>query len=472
VYELSLRPPDPVSLQRLNELGFNIGHITPEAASIFATPGEYDYLVANGYPVTIVATQPSPPRYPRGEPRGALGTYHSYADVTTALQTFAESYPAITHLISLGQSVQGRELWALLISDNPGVQENEPEFKYVSTMHGDEPVGTEMCLYFINNLLTNYGADSNITALVNGTAIWIVPLMNPDGLENGTRANANGYDLNRSFPRYPAEFSGTIWNGPSNLGGLEPEVRHLIVWSAAHSFVLSANFHTGAVVASYPYDEDPPLPSTVPAPTPDHALFLALATTYASNNPPMNANNASPFFHGTVNGNDWYIVQGGMQDWMYRHLGDNEVTMELSVPKRPLQSLLPNYWNDNRNSMMAYLAWVHRGVRGIVTDADTGDPVFAVVNVAGNTQPVFADPEVGDYSRLLLPGTYNLQFTALYYEPVLVQNVIVTAGAATPLNVQMTRATNLPGFERWSTMLATALIALFGIVALRRAGRA
>ena len=46
-------------------------------------------------------------------------------------------------------------------------EEDEPEFKYVSTMHGNEPVGTEMCLYFVDLLLTDYGSDPRITSLVD-----------------------------------------------------------------------------------------------------------------------------------------------------------------------------------------------------------------------------------------------------------------------------------------------------------------
>jgi carboxypeptidase D len=467
VYELSLRPPDRAVLDRLNRLGFNIGHVTPEAASIFATAGEYDYLVSQGYAVTIESTQPAPPAFFGVGARG-LGVYHSYATLTTELQAYAAAYPAITRLISLGESVQGRELWALLITDNPLVDEIEPEFKYVSTMHGDEPVGTETCLYFIDHLLTNYGVDTNITTLVNETAIWIVPLMNPDGLELGTRFNANGFDLNRSFPDYPADYSINVWNGGPNLSELEPEVEHLMTWSLAHSFVLSANFHTGAVVASYPYDGDPPIPTAVPAPTPDDALFRDLASTYASNNPPMLANNTAPFSNGTVNGNEWYIVQGGMQDWMYRYLGDDEITIELATPKRPSQSLLASYWNNNRAAMLAYLAWVHRGVRGVVTDIDTGDPVYGFINVDGNSQPVFPDPDEGDYYRLLRPGTYDLQFIALGYEPMTVQGVVVTAGAATQVDVQMARATNLSGAGPAARALLAALLAIAGAALTRK----
>lgn len=362
VYELRLSPVDAATLQRLNDLGFNIGHLTPEYAEIYATPSEYDYLAANGYGVAVVGTQPKPGGVARGVPRG-LGVYHNYAGLTADLQGYAAAYPSITTLITLGTSVQGRQLWALLITDNPTVDEDEPEFKYVSTMHGDEPVGTEMCVYFIDHLLTNYGVDSRVTGLVDETAIWIVPLMNPDGLEAGTRNNANGFDLNRSFPDYDDDFTGTVFNGAPDYTGLEPEVVRLMGWSYAHRFALSANLHTGAVVASYPYDAAPGIPSGTPALTPDHALFLDLATTYASNNPPMFANNTSPFQNGTSNGNDWYIVQGGMQDWMYRYLGDAEITVELATPKKPAESLLPDYWDDNRESMLSYLEWVHRGVR-------------------------------------------------------------------------------------------------------------
>lgn len=467
VYELRLSPVDAAALRTINRQGYNIGHVTPDYAEIYATPGEYDQLVSDGYNVVIVGQQPNPPQYPTRALRG-LGVYHSYAGVTAELQGYAGSYPSITRLRSLGKSVQGRDLWALLITDNPTVDEEEPEFKYVSTMHGDEPVGTEMCLYFIDYLLTNYGSDSRVTNLVNDTAIWIVPVMNPDGLDLGTRANADGYDLNRSFPAFPTDYAQTIFTGGPDYRGLEPEVRHLMYFAYHNSFALSANFHTGAVVASYAYDDDVGVPDMVPAPTPDNPLYVALATTYAMNNPPMYANNAPPFQNGIVNGNDWFKVVGGMQDWMYRFMGMDEITVELSVPKRPSQSLLPQYWNENRESMLSYLEWVHRGVRGLVTDADTGDPLFAYVRVVGNDQPVFTDPDVGDYYRVLPAGTYDLEFTAYTYQPVVVNNVTVTSGAATRVDVQLTRFPNLPGPSVWLRSAITVILALLGAASLSR----
>ena len=73
-----------------------------------------------------------------------------------------------------------------------------------------------------------------------------------------------------------------------------------------------------------------------------------------------------------------------MQDWNYRYLGCNEVTIELTTSKTPNASQLANLWNDNRESMLAYLEACHIGVAGIVKDRDTGDPIYAQVLVDGN----------------------------------------------------------------------------------------
>jgi len=466
IYELHVFPPAPDILAQLNTLGLNVGHITPDYAEVFATGGEYEYLTQHGYNVARVGQQPDPPDFRRSTARG-LGVYHNYTTLTTELQAYKSAYPSITKLISLGPSVQGRYLWALHISDNPNLDEEEPEFKYVSSMHGDETVGLEMCLYLIDYLLTNYGSDTRVTDLVNETSIWIVPSMNPDGLDMGTRLNANGYDLNRSFPNYPEDYSMTAANLAPSYSGLQPEVQHLMSWAYGHRFVLSANLHTGAVVASYPFDADPGIPSGQPAPTAENGLFVELATVYASNNPPMYANNSPPFQNGIVNGNEWYIVTGGMQDWMYRYMGNAEITVELSVPKKPSQSSLPTYWDNNRESMLSYMEQVHRGVRGVVTDADTTEPLAATVRVYGYPQLVFTDPDVGDYYRLLPDGTYTLRFESVGYAAVVVPGIVVTSGSPTRVDVAMAPLVGLDAQRPESLVVLVCMLMFFAGVVLK-----
>ena len=181
--------------------------------------------------------------------------YYSHDAMVKILQSFVQQHSSIARLHSIGKSVQGRDLLVVEISDNPGVHEElEPEFKYVGNMHGDEVVGRQVLIYLIEYLLKNYNKDLKITNLIDNTRIHILCSLNPDGFEkartsgirNGRR-NANNIDLNRNFPD---PFDAT--------GDMQSETKAAINWIRDIPFVLSANLHGGAVVASYPYDTAPP----------------------------------------------------------------------------------------------------------------------------------------------------------------------------------------------------------------------
>ena len=450
IHVLNVTAPNEPSLHSLVESGYDVASVHGLTATIYATPAEREQLLATGWPVSEVN--------PAADIEKTLGVYHTYATLTTELQTYARLNPDICRIQSLGQSYQGRDLWALLITDNPDADEDEPECKYVGSMHGDEPVGMELCLYLIDRLLNQYGTDERITALVDGTALWIVPLMNPDGLNSKSRYNAQGYDINRKFPNYPDDYDGTIFNTPLDTAGLPPEVAHIMNWTAGETFTLAANFHTGALVVNYPYDYEQGIPSGQPTPSPDEALFQEISRAYSVHNSSMR--DSIQFDDGIVNGSDWYAITGSMQDWDYRFAGSNHVTIELSNTKWPAASALAQLWEDNRESMLAYLETAQTGVRGIVTDADTGAPIYAQISVAGNSQPVFTDPDLGDYHRMLLPGTYTLMISAPGYPTGTVEGVTVAGGAAVVVDVQLEiPETPVSPFFRLLLML---LLAFFG----------
>ncbi|MCK4659552.1 MAG: carboxypeptidase regulatory-like domain-containing protein [Phycisphaerae bacterium] len=356
----------------------------------------------------------------------ADAAYRTYAEIEQLLEDAENDYPEICQRHDLGLSYQGRRLWALNITNNPGVEEDEPEFKYVSTMHGDEWTCNEMCLYLIDHMLSNYGSDSRITNLIDEIDIWIVPLMNPDGYVANTRSNAQGIDLNRNFPEW-------VNGDPNTTSGRATETAVVMDWTFASSFTLSANFHTGALVVNYPFDNDGM--GSVPSPSPDDDLFIYISEQYSQHNQPMW--DSPSFYHGITNGADWYSIDGGMQDWHYRYMGDNEVTIEFSNNKRPPSSEIPQFWEENRESMLSYMDTCLIGIRGIVTDANSGAPLLATVTVAGRDHEIYSDPDVGDYHRMLLPGTYDLTFEVDGYEPVTIQDVVVTTGEATRLDVQL-----------------------------------
>lgn len=355
-------------------------------------------------------------------------SYHTYPQIESALAQAESNYPSICRRVSLGTTVQGRTLWALCISDNVMVQEDEPEFRYVSTMHGNEIIGVEMCLNLIDYLTINYGSNPRVTNIVNSIETWIVPCMNPDGFVAGTRGNAHGVDLNRNFP--------DPYTSPSNTTtGREPETAAIMNWAFGQSFTLAANFHSGALVVNYPFDANAS-GSSVNTPSPDDDLFRYISEQYSQFNLPMW--NSPSFYHGITNGADWYVVYGGMQDWSYVYMGCNEVTIEIANSTPPA-SQIPTWWNDNRESMLAYLETSLIGVRGIVTSQDTGLPLPALINVIGRDHTIYADPDVGDYHRMLLPGAYDLRFDAPGHDPRLHAGVAVSTGAATRLDTELPR---------------------------------
>ena len=356
-----------------------------------------------------------------------LAQYRTYSQIGAFMQRVAADHPDITRFYDLGLSEEGRHIWAIQITDDPDVEEDEPEFRYISTMHGDEWVGNEMCLFFIDLLTEGYGVDPDITDLVDEIDIWIVPLMNPDGYVDVERENANGVDLNRDFP--------DPYTSPENTpDGRAAETGVIMNWTFASSFTLSANMHTGALVVNYPFDNNA-AGADVYTPTPDDDMFIWISEEYSRHNLPMW--NSPSFYHGITNGADWYAIAGGMQDWNYHYMGSNEVTLELSNTYIPPYSQIPIYWEQNRDSMLAYMATCLIGVRGIVTDVDTGLPLGATVTVVGRDHEIYTDPDVGDYHRMLLPGTYDLYFEADGYGPLTVTNVVVAAGPATRLDVTL-----------------------------------
>jgi hypothetical protein len=436
--------PNRDALDELVRAEYDIATVHGSVATIYASLDELERLKQTGYPLREIERQPQP----RGFEPMALGDYHSYETLTDELNAYADAYPNICRLYTLGQSVQGRELWAMLISDNPDDEEDEPEFKYISTIHGDESLATEMCLYFIDMLLTEYGQNDRIKNLVNSTAIWIVPLMNPDGLELGRRANANGSDLNRSFPQLFGDNLNIFDGGPLDASNRQPEVRHIMNWTVENSFVLSANFHTGALVVNYPYDNDGK--GSVYSASPDDQLFIDISMRYSMHNSPMW--NSTSFHNGITNGAAWYAISGGMQDWNYRYMGCNAVTIELSNNFRPSASQIPTFWSNNSESMLSFLEAVHIGVRGIITDRGSGEPLWAEVLVVGNSQPVFTDPDVGDYHRMLLPGRYNLLFYTHGYVPRLVRDVVVAEGPAIRVDIELLPEQASPDFNRDGTV--------------------
>ncbi len=389
--------------------------ITNNKVQVYATPYEQELIKNMGLKVSV-----NPVRIGKNS-RDA--SYHTYNTLTQELQRLANKYPSIAHLSSLGKTVEGREMWCMKISDNANEDEAEPKFKYISSMHGDEVVGKELMVYLIRSLLDDYGQDDRITKLVNRTQIFIVPSMNPDGTERHSRYNANWIDLNRNFPDVENDKN-------SDPKGRAIETQNVMKFIAKHNFALSINFHGGAVVVNYPWDTKSGNPPYV-------QLVKHLSLGYSKRNVPMF--NSTSFPQGIINGYDWYEVDGGMQDWNYHWRQTLELTVELSNQKWPDASDLGKLWKDNEESLLWYMSQTHQGIHGTILDSETNAPIKATVKVQGVEKQCSSTETHGDFYRVLLPGRYNLTFSAPGYASKTITEVEVqdTSFSPTVLNVKL-----------------------------------
>ena len=339
--------------------------------------------------------------------------YPTYNAYETLMINFAADHPAICKLITIATLASGRKILALRISDNVNTEENEPEFLYTSSIHGDELTGAILMLHLADYLLSGYGTDTRITKMVNNFDIVICPLANPDGTYKGgnstvngaTRYNANSVDLNRNYPDPQA---GQHPDGNAT----QPETVAFMNFAAQNTFTMSVNFHGGSEVVNYPWD-------TWAKVSADDTWWKYVCKEYADtvhHNSPVGYMTLYP--SGITNGYAWYQITGGRQDYMNYYQHCREATIELSDTKLlTVASQLVDHWNYNYRSLLNYIEQSGYGLHGLVTDSLSGAPLQAKVftNFDKDSSNVNTDPQVGDYHRPLKAGSYNVTYSASGY---------------------------------------------------------
>ncbi len=289
--------------------------------------------------------------------------YPTYETYLAMMSCWAENYPTLCHIDTIGTSTQGRLILSMYIQ-SPTVDEMyRPEFFYSSTIHGDEVTGYVLMLHLIDTLLSSYGTSPELTDLIDRTRISINPLANPDGtyyrgnntVQGSRRYNADGVDLNRNYPNpfNPAKSDIPLEN------------RLMIDYVSAHQFRLSANLHGGAEVANYPWDSFTSAQNPHPAADWWQEVckrFVDTLRIYA----PNHFNDVTDC--GYIEGGDWYVITGGRQDYMNYYHNCLELTLEVSVSKTLRSERLPEYWHFLAPSLINYIGEIHslpEGYNGI-----------------------------------------------------------------------------------------------------------
>ena len=111
--------------------------------------------------------------------------YHLYAESTALLRQLAMRYPDLAKLYSIGKSATGsKEVWCIEIGNRAtGAPEDKPATYFDGNQHASEVTGGEVTLFLAHYLLSRYGADPDVTRLVDTRVTYIIQRADPDGAE-------------------------------------------------------------------------------------------------------------------------------------------------------------------------------------------------------------------------------------------------------------------------------------------------
>lgn len=216
--------------------------------------------------------------YSRDFEYGSMGGYYTYNEITDNLDQLTLLYPdIISQKISIGTSLEGRDIWAIKISDNHEIEENEPQALYTGLHHAREPMSYMNLFYYMHWLGENYNTDILAEHIVNNRELWFIPAINPDGLvynesiaPNGggmqrknTRDTCSetpiGVDLNRNYSyMWGYDNDGSSPDGCSetyrgNSPFSEPETQAVRDFVDQYDFKINFNYHSYSNLLIYPF---------------------------------------------------------------------------------------------------------------------------------------------------------------------------------------------------------------------------
>ena len=277
---------------------------------------------------------PAVPR-PRGQ-GGPIGAFHTGLQLERDLLDLQAEYPGLAKVFNLGTSLENRPIYALKISDNVALDEDEAETLFLGCHHAREWISVDVPLRLARRLAEGYASNPDIRRRVDASEIWIVPLVNPDGLEytiqtyrwwrKNRRANADGsfgVDLNRNYGYMwgiddegssPAP-SSEIYRGTGPFS--EPETRIVHDLCRARSFLAVVSYHSFGQLILYPW-------GWTARPSPRHAADHALAARMAALIRVVNGQEYVPESASTL-----YLTNGDTIDYVAGTLGIPAFTIEL-----------------------------------------------------------------------------------------------------------------------------------------------
>jgi len=362
-----------------------------------------------------------------------MRSYLSNSKLQETLKSLSIFYPNLAQRYPLKyRSVLGEELMAMKITANSNRKRPilKPMVRLIANMHGNEVIGRELLVQLARVLVLGYEYDRRIKKIMDKVELHILPTMNPDGFNRAKegecggqnyqsgRWNENKVDLNRDFPAWynlmhVHNKSGNYMN--KLLKSKQPETKAVAKWMMDEPWLLGANLHDGAVVASYPWDHYVDERKSGDHFTDDDDVYRDITDQYASDHLTMKNSSVCKkyaYLGPTTNGAAWYPKNGTLKDFGHMMSPALEFVFELSCCKYPNDYFLPREFENNRESLLGFLERAMTGVRGLVLDL-RGRPlpgakvIFEKVS-GGSAGKSVITSDRGEFWKILVPGKYRL----------------------------------------------------------------
>jgi len=210
---------------------------------------------------------------------GEMGGFLTLNEIYAQLDTMRLLFPnLITQKQNIGtfQSVEGRPLFFIKISNTADSVTNKPQVLFTALHHAMEPMGMQQMFFFMYYLLENYGTNAEVTYLMDNMEFYFIPVVNPDGYAYNEAQSPNGggtwrknrrpnglfkgVDLNRNYGSYFAYDeigSSDIGIHPWYRGDSafsEPETQAVDYFLSNHHFKSAINWHAYGNFIIYPWN--------------------------------------------------------------------------------------------------------------------------------------------------------------------------------------------------------------------------
>lgn len=320
-------------------------------------------------------------------------------------------YPEITSIKSIGKTLEGRDIYAIKISDNPDSDEVEPVILVNAMHHAREVMTPEITTDMIEYLVTNYNVKEEVTKWIENNEIWVIPMFNLDGnnkmwnensmWRKNTR-NGHGVDINRNYPTgwnscngsssstYAQDYRGTA-------PGSEPETQAMMNFVGSIKPVFNISYHSYSEIVIYPF-------GCRPRKTPAEESVMEIGAEIGRKI------NYKP-------GTAWellYNADGGDIDWMYT---EHQVIPYVIEVNSTGEGFHPNYakWR-NKTVERNRAGWMHllSRLEGSSLQGTVGDKGFKTISVfKTGTTTAFQNYKVnpdGSFYIILKEGKYDFSF--------------------------------------------------------------